>query len=280
MKYFFFSFSLLWFVTVHGQPLSVMSYNIRCGHCDNNNSNNWDSRKDMLLAVIQKHNPEILGLQEAVDFQLKYLLSNLPEYHYFGTGRNADGTDEGCYILYKRDVVTIDSLHSGTKWFSSTPDVPGSNDMGDLYKRIVTFARFKMIQTNKKFYIFNTHLTYLDSLQVRYINFLSDIIKQRAVQDPFILTGDFNADEASLAMQQLHANFHTARLLDTFRDVYPKNELSTFNFFTGKKDGRKIDYIFIEADHFQTVNASCDTTQLNGKYPSDHNAMTAVIRIK
>ena len=117
-----------------------MTYNIRCGLCDDNNSNNWDSRKDLLLSVIKKNNPDILGLQEVIPLQLTFLKINLPDYNYFGKGRAADGTDEGCYIFYKKKLFVIDSVNSGTKWYSSTPDIPGSNDMGDLYKRIITFA--------------------------------------------------------------------------------------------------------------------------------------------
>lgn len=272
---------LLFFsLAAKSQQLSVMSYNIRCGHCDDNNSNNWESRKEMVLSLIQKHNPDILGLQEIIPLQLAYLKTNLPDYHYFGTGRNADGADEGCYIFYKRNVLSIDSTHSGTKWYSSTPDIPGSNDMGDLYRRIVTFARFKTIKTNQYFYHFNTHLTYIDSIQVRYIDFLSDIIKNRSKQEPFILTGDFNADESSPAIKAFKKNFKSKKLVDTYREIDSKSVISTFNAFNGTTDGKKIDYIFVVADKFKTIQASCDSTNLNGKYPSDHNAMNAIIQFR
>jgi endonuclease/exonuclease/phosphatase family metal-dependent hydrolase len=258
-----------------------MTYNIRCGHCDDNNLNNWDSRKEMLLSVIKKHNPDILGFQEIIPLQLVYLKANLTDYYYyFGTGRNADGTDEGCYLFYKKNVLIIDSIHSGTKWYSSTPDIPGSNDMGDLYKRIVTYARFKIIKTNKYVYHFNTHLTYLDSLQVRYVDFLSNVIKNRTIRDPFILTGDFNADELSPAITKLKANFTSEKLVDSYRQIDSTGVISTFNSFNGKTDGKKIDYIFIEADKFKTVHASCDSTHLNGKYPSDHNSINAILQLK
>jgi endonuclease/exonuclease/phosphatase family metal-dependent hydrolase len=257
-----------------------MTYNIRCGHCDDNNPNNWDSRKDLLLSVIKKNNPDILGLQEVIPLQLIFLINNLPDYNYFGTGRIADGTDEGCYIFYKKKLFSIDSLNSGTKWYSSTPDIPGSNDMGDLYKRIITFAHFKTIATNKYFYHFNTHLTYLDSIQVKYIDFLSGVIKIRAIKDPFILTGDFNADESSPAIEKLKQNFASDKLVDSYRIKNPKGKISTFNFFTGKTEGRKIDYIFIEGEKFKIIQAGCDSTNVNGKYPSDHNSVNAKLELK
>jgi endonuclease/exonuclease/phosphatase family metal-dependent hydrolase len=273
-------FLMFFSVVVKSQQLTVMTYNIRCGHCDDNNSNNWDSRKEILLSIIKKHNPDILGLQEIIPLQLTYLQTYLSDYYYYGTGRNADGSDEGCYIFYKKDVLTIDSIHSGTKWFSSTPEVPGSNDMGDLYKRIVTVARFNTKKTNKYFYHFNTHLTYIDSIQVRYIDFLSNLIKNRSLHEPFILTGDFNADELSPAIKKLKENFITEKLVDTYRQLDSTHVISTFNFFNGRTDGKKIDYIFIEADKFNTIHASCDSSELNGKYPSDHNSINAVLQFK
>lgn len=271
---------LLMAIVLKSQQFSVMSYNIRCGNCDDANSNNWESRKEMLLSVIKKQNPTILALQEAIPLQLSFLKANLPEYAYFGTGRNADGTGEGCHVLYKKDKLSIDSVHSATKWFSSTPDIPGTNDMGDSFNRIVTFVRFKATKTNQNFYLFNTHLTYLDSIQVRYIDFLSGVIKNRKTPDPFILVGDLNADESSPAIQKLLHNFRSEKLVDTYRKIHPTGKVSTFNFFNGKSDGRKIDYVFVQDEKFKTIDAGCDTTSINGKFPSDHNAIYATIELR
>jgi endonuclease/exonuclease/phosphatase family metal-dependent hydrolase len=267
-------------ISIFPQQFSVMTYNIRCGGCDNNNSNNWDSRKELLLAVIKKHNPELIGFQEMIPMQLDYLKTNLAGYSCYGTGREADGGGEGCYIFYKKDLFVIDSLNSGTKWYSSTPDIPGSNDMGDLYKRIITFARLKTMNTGKYFYHFNTHLTYVDSIQVRYIDFLTQVIKARKFDEPFILTGDFNADETSPAITKIKQSFVDKKLVDTYREVSPDNVISTFNYFSGKRDGKKIDYIFIEGNRFKAVLAGCDSTSINGKFPSDHNSVNAKIEFK
>jgi endonuclease/exonuclease/phosphatase family metal-dependent hydrolase len=257
-----------------------MTYNIRCGHCDDNNSNSWESRKEILLSVIKKTNSDIIGFQEVIPLQWEYLKNELPNYNSFGTGRDADGNGEGCYIFYKKNLFEIDSTNSGTKWYSSTPDVKGSNDMGDLYNRVITFARFKIINTNKFFYHFNTHLTYLDSLQIRYVNFLSNVIKKRDIHDPFILTGDFNADEKSEAINILKQNFISEKLVDSYREINPNIAISTFNYFTGKKDYRKIDYIFIESERIRVIQAGCDSTVVKGKYPSDHNSVNAIIEFK
>ncbi|MGC8802619.1 MAG: endonuclease/exonuclease/phosphatase family protein, partial [Bacteroidales bacterium] len=244
------------------------------------NPNHWEGRKALLLSVIQKNNPDIIGFQEMIPSQLKYLMENLPGYFCYGTGREADGSGEGCYIFYRKNLFTIDSLHSGTRWYSSTPNIPGTNDMGDLFKRIITFARFKINTTNQYFYMFNTHLTYIDSLQVKYVDFLTSTIKSRANADPFILTGDFNADEKSVAIHQLKTNFAAEKIVDTYREIFPNEVLSTFNNFSQIRDGRKIDYIFIVDKQMKTINAFCDTITFNGRYPSDHFPLMALVQIK
>ena len=264
----------------YAQPFSIMTYNIRCGYCDENNLNNWNSRKELLLSIIKKNNADLIGFQEVVQNQLEYLKTNLADYNYFGSGREADGSGEGCYIFYKKLAFTIDSVHSGTKWYSSTPDIAGSNDMGDKYNRIITYARFKNKITNKYFYHFNTHLTYIDSIQIKYINFLTKIISNRAIDDPFILSGDFNASEISPAIKELKGNLGTTGLIDSYREINPKGNITTFNNFTQQADGIKIDYIFIQGNKFKTISASCDSTVIDGKNPSDHNAICAKITFK
>lgn len=263
------------------QEFKVMSYNIRCGQCDNNTPNSWTNRKDLVLNVIKMDNPDLIGFQEMITEQRDWLLTQMPEYAVYGSGREADREGEGCYIFYKRALFSIDSTTSATKWYSTTPDVAGSGDMGDLYKRIITYAHLKMVTSGDKFYFFNTHLTYLPEIQVAHISLLNRIIKETIQNDePFFLSGDFNADENSDAIKLLTRDFESKPLIDSYREIHPAEELSTFNFFTGEKDGKKIDYIFIDGSAFKTIEAECTTTIVEGKYPSDHYPMTARLKIE
>jgi endonuclease/exonuclease/phosphatase family metal-dependent hydrolase len=258
-----------------------MSYNIRCGQCDNNTQNSWDNRRELLLSVILKCNADVIGFQEMMPQQRDWLREKLPTYAVYGTGREADGGGEGCYIFYKRKAFKIDSTASSTQWFSSTPHIPGSADMGDLYKRILTTAHLESLTTGQKFYFFNTHLTYLAEIQPAYIKLLNTLIRERvANHEPFLLTGDFNADENSEAIKLLKQNFEAIPLIDTYRVIHPTGQLSTFNGFTGEQDGKKIDYIFADATHFKVLDADCIQTLFNGLYPSDHYPMTAKVKLK
>jgi len=272
--------SLFLSLTVSGQKLKVMSYNIRCGQCDNNTQNSWDNRKELVLSVIQNSGPDVIGFQEMMPQQRDWLLEKLPAYAIYGTGREVDGGGEGCYIFYKRKAFRIDTAASSTQWYSSTPHIPGSADMGDLYKRILTTAHLESLSTGHKFYLFNTHLTYLSEIQPAYVTLLTRLIKERVDnQVPFLLMGDFNADENSEAIKLLKQNFESIPLIDTYRVIHPEGQLTTFNGFTGEHDGKKIDYIFMDAAHFKTLDAACIQTVSSGLYPSDHYPMTAMVKI-
>lgn len=263
------------------QEFKVMSYNIRCGQCDTDNSNSWFNRKELVLKVIKNDNPDLIGFQEMITEQRDWLLAKMPEYAVYGTGRDADGGGDGCYIFYKRALFSVDSTSSATKWYSSTPNVAGSGDMGDVFKRIITYAHLNVELAGKKFYFFNTHLTYLPKIQPAYISHLTKVIKERVSNDePFLLTGDFNADENSDALKLLKQYFQSTPLVDSYREIHPTETLSTFNFFTGEKDGKKIDYIFFDASNFKTIEAECINTVVDNKYPSDHYPMTAKFKIK
>ena len=53
-------------------PLRVMSFNLRYGTA-NDGKNRWDLRKEAVAAVVQKLDPDILGVQEGLLFQLEFL---------------------------------------------------------------------------------------------------------------------------------------------------------------------------------------------------------------
>jgi endonuclease/exonuclease/phosphatase family metal-dependent hydrolase len=67
--------------------LVVMSYNIRYGTA-NDGDNRWELRRPHMIALIKAHNPDILGVQEALHFQIDELLAALPNYRMVGVGRS------------------------------------------------------------------------------------------------------------------------------------------------------------------------------------------------
>ena len=102
----------------------------------------------------------MLGLQEALHFQLDEILTALPAYGMVGVGR-ADGGhsgDEDSPILYRASRLAVQRV--GTFWFSDTPDLIKSNTWGNAIERICTWGLFADRQ-GRSFYVYNLHLDHV-----------------------------------------------------------------------------------------------------------------------
>ena len=105
-----------------------MSFNIRYGTA-NDGDNRWPLRRDFLVDVMREQTADVVGLQEALDFQIDEIIAALPIYGVIGVGRD-DGARKGEYsaILFRRDRFQVSD--AGTFWFSDTPDVVASKSWG------------------------------------------------------------------------------------------------------------------------------------------------------
>ncbi|MGB9604053.1 MAG: endonuclease/exonuclease/phosphatase family protein, partial [Limisphaerales bacterium] len=97
---------------------------------------------------------------------------------------------------------------------------------------------------------------------------------------PVIMTGDFNATEETDAYKYLLESGNK-KWIDSFRASNPiptPYELS-FHGWKGGRQGRRIDWILHTPD-MVTLNSVIDYTSDEGRYPSDHYPVEAVIRYK
>ncbi len=254
--------------------IDVMSFNIRYGTA-RDGENIWDNRKKQVSDVIRQYSPDVLGLQEALRFQIDEIRTSLPEYGETGLGR--DGGSEGEYsaILYRIDRFNVDE--SGTFWLSDTPEVP-STHWGNRIRRICSWARFFDKQSGAAFYFYNTHLDHKSQpSREKSVRLIVDFIQKRTHQDPFVLAGDFNAGEDNPAIKYLKGKGNMA---DTFRVLHPDaKDVGTFNGFQGISDGPKIDTIFV-GPSTSILQASIVRTEEEGRYPSDHFPVTASLRFE
>ena len=77
-------------------PLKVMSFNIRYGAAKDGD-NHWNNRKNFVAETIRVFDPDLLGLQECLDFQGQFLQDQLPGYTFHGVGRQ-DGGQTGEFV--------------------------------------------------------------------------------------------------------------------------------------------------------------------------------------
>lgn len=262
--------------------LPVMSFNIRYGTASDG-AHAWPLRRAVTFRVIREHAPVVLGVQEALRFQLDEIGENLPQYGVVGVGRT-DGVEDGEYsaILYDRHRLEV--LDQGTFWLSDTPEVPNSMSWGNRITRIATWARFRDRSTDATFHVFNTHWDHESQpARERSARLLMERIRaRRAASDPVLVMGDFNAGEDNIAFRMLVADHQPGglQLYDTFRAVHPRApDTGTYHAFRGDRSGAKIDAI-LASPEWRTLNADIILFSENGLYPSDHFPVTATVELE
>jgi endonuclease/exonuclease/phosphatase family metal-dependent hydrolase len=259
------------------EPLSIMSFNIRYGTA-NDGEDHWTLRREFLFDVMRQADPDLAGLQEALDGQIVELLRALPHYGVVGVGRD-DGRTRGEYaaILYRRDRFRVSD--AGTFWFSDTPEVVASTTWGNRITRICTWARF-VDRDGRAFWHYNVHLDHQSQpSRERSTALLADrIAARRHSAEPVVVTGDFNVGEANPAIKRLTgpAAGGPAPFLDTFRVRHPtETRAGTFSNFKFEQIGAdKIDYVLVQPGT-DVLDAAIIRTSRNNRYPSDHFPVTA-----
>lgn len=254
--------------------LRVMSVNIRYGTA-NDGDNHWDKRKDFLVDVLREQAPDVIGVQEALFPQLEFILQALPGYAMVGVGRD-DGVRAGEFacILYRSDALTV--TRSGTFWFSDTPERVASTSWGNRITRICTWAECTEAD-GRRFAIYNVHLDHESQpSRERSVALLRARVAAQHANMPVVVTGDFNAGESNPAVLAMTDG---GAFRDTFRVLHPDAApVGTFTAFVpGQVTGDKIDYVFA-SPHWDVLEADIVRTMRDGRYPSDHFPVTAVLR--
>ena len=260
-------------------PIKVMSFNIRWGGAADPPSV-WSKRKERVLSTIHAYDPDIMGVQESILRQSKYLRDNLEDFIFFGAGRdNGILAGEMCAVYYRSSRFR--RVGGGHFWLSEEPDTPGSYGWDAGYPRIVTWLRLRDRTDGRTFIVTNTHFDHRGKkARLNSAVLLREKMTQIAEGDPVIIMGDFNCDEESEPYAQLlgQPEGQTPWLIDSYRAVNPEHtdQEATYHGFRGKTKGSRIDWV-LHTHQFQTLTANIDTTHEGVKYPSDHFPVTATL---
>jgi len=255
--------------------LRVMSFNIRYGTA-NDGKDAWPKRQDLVAKVIRTFQPDLLGTQETLPFQAETLKSEFPEFLYVGWSRDSSLNGEQCGILLKQE--RFDVVSSGQFWLSETPDEKFSKSWDSSLPRVVTWVQLKdKLSGHREFLFANTHFDHLGKeARKQSAILLRKKLLEMAPQLPFIVTGDFNCPEGSEPWNEL---LRDGTLKDSLREVHSvktENE-GTFHGFTGTPGEGRIDWI-LSSSGFAAAESSIDRTNDNGRFPSDHFPVTAVLK--
>jgi endonuclease/exonuclease/phosphatase family metal-dependent hydrolase len=262
-----------------GLNLNVMSFNIRRGTA-RDGKNHWIFRRNRVCGLLNHYRPDVLGLQEALDFQISEICTMLPGYEKVGIGNLGGSKVLHNAIFFNSSRFLLSE--QGTFWFSDTPDIPESKGWGNIMPRTCTWARLIEKDSEQAFYFYNVHLDHISQRSRKNsVVLLTQFIHTRSSQDPFVLTGDFNAREKSTPIQYLKGKIplriktkgsvlNPEPLMDIFRVRYPNGRnIATFHGFRRYFFRFKLDYIFVPSS-VRVQDAKIIQPQRKKCYPSDH----------
>jgi endonuclease/exonuclease/phosphatase family metal-dependent hydrolase len=245
--------------------MRMMTFNLRFEN-DTDGDNAWQHRREMVVDIISRYQPAVLGTQEGKCSQIRYLQECLPEYEALTPGRMPDQKIQCPTLFFRKKEISIE----GGKdfWLSKTPDVHLSKDWDSAFPRMLSFAEVRVEASYRKMVAAVTHLDNM-GVEARYQQ--AKIIAQWANRQkaPVVLMGDFNDSPASRVHRAL--TVPETSLRDTWEMMVQEEGESSFTHhgFSGKPRLTRMDWILVDFN-FKVTHVEIIRDNLNGKYPSDH----------
>ncbi len=244
----------------------IMTYNLRGVWMWNKEGKQcFVFRAGLIYDKIMREKPDIIAFQEVVPKLLELMKRMLPEYEFYGQGRDADYGGEGLYTAIRKDAWNLIAYE--TFWISPTPYVPASRfAIQSDCPRICVVTHVRHKETGKMLRLYNVHLDHIsDAARIEGIQCVLDkmdaINKQQYI--PSMLMGDFNARPDSETIR-----FCTEHKDPVIKEVTENIPVTFHNYGT---DAQKIDFIYVSEDLADAVvaNGIWDTVFCE-IYLSDH----------
>jgi endonuclease/exonuclease/phosphatase family metal-dependent hydrolase len=269
-----------------------MSFNIRFSRGEPQEpatENDWNDpkfpRRDRAIQVIRDTDPDLLGVQEARDLQVEHLREALPDYEFYGIGRD-DGKTTGEFsgIFFRKERFA--RKDAGSFWLSATPEKPGTSFYTDpkAVPRIASWIRLLDNKSGREFVFLNMHWDHIDkTARVKSATLVRARLTALAGGLPLIVSGDLNTSEDGREYTELIGVGDPSgrELVDTYRAVFPRRmaDESTFNHWQGTTEGSRIDFILATRE-FTPLSARIIRKAYDGRWPSDHYPISAALRIE
>jgi len=238
--------------------LRLMSFNVRYENPGDRDTRSWRQRVVGSVRMIRREKPDIIGIQEALHGQAADLWASLPDYEFFGVGRD-DGKIAGEYagIFYQRDRFEPDTSDCGTFWLSDSPEKAGSKSWGNEIPRVAAWLRLVDRATGRGFYVWNTHWDHRNQPSRERAALLIGrrIDARKHADEPVALIGDFNSMENNPGLVYLTGRSGALAgstkvwangLMDTYQLLHAtEKNRRTLHFWSGRRDGLKVDHILV-----------------------------------
>ena len=253
--------------------LRAATFNIRKGTAWDG-LDSWPLRRETTAKAVARLHADVIGLQEAYGFQQRDLLRRLPGFAACGVGRD-DGRERGerCATLYDARRLALE--RSVTRWFSDTPDVPGSVSWGDPPPRVATLAWFTECDAPSPvgFAVANVHWDGAspearDRSAAVLLEWIDDGL-------PWLVFGDLNTTAEDPSVRRLLA----AGLRDPLGHLVAGGPgAGTHHRWDGRTDWTRIDFVLLTRE-WRVRSAAVIQDPLDGRLPSDHWPVLAALEL-
>lgn len=266
------------FPNVEPPELHVMSFNIRrrFDRITWPPADRWPMRKERLRTFLSANKPHLLGTQEAMPDQARWVQGALgSDYGRIGLGRGPRRDGEGTPLFYDRGRIEVEDWQQVA--LSDTPEVPASTGWGNTIPRIAVIAQLRDRATGSRFTFVNTHFdAFSRRARRRSATWLHELVARR--EHPLLFTADVNAHVRSSELADMFAD---GLLVDTWSYAPARRtaEWGTFNNYAAPKIGaRRIDALLATPD-VGVRAVGIDPRPTGTQWPSDHLPVQAVVRI-
>ena len=179
-------------------PIRVLTFNIFCRMCSHPDSGYepWDARVPHLVEVMQRYQPDLIGLQETgTQADLNDLLAWNPSL-VVHTWRAGPLVYADAALAY--DATRFEPLDSGWFWLNPNPALPfGWAWRWQSMPRYVTWIWLREVETGFVFLYTNTHFDNNAPNKEAAALLFNDMLAETADFYPIISTGDFNTEPTS-----------------------------------------------------------------------------------
>jgi len=269
--------------------VQMVTYNIRYLN-RGDGPDHWDNRVASVAELMQTG--DVIGLQEATRTQIDDLVERLPEFDWYGVGRD-DAQDAGEFspIFWRKDQFK--ASQRGTFWLGPDPTAVGKPAWEAHIPRICSWVMLQPMASDgtsspASFAVFNTHFDHQSGLaRLNSAKLLLEKISEIAPQLPVVVMGDLNCRPDSdpiavLTGEPTGDNASTSlRLVDSISrsETKPQGPTGTWNGFKQIDPQSRIDYVLVRPDSPKVLeHLTADPKTANGRFASDHLPVAVKVR--
>lgn len=266
----------------------VMSFNVLCSLCDPANYDMWDDRLAYFEDLFERHQPDLVGLQEIIwAHEVDELLALMPGSYsaVYWPGNETFLPYPDATVLYRDD--RYEAIETGFYWLSPTPDEPASTGFADGTQlvRLVSWVQLRRLADGKDFLFSTTHFDNNSPSQDLSAPLYLERTEPWTETMPVIMTGDYNSQTYDPAYLTLTEGIDGGdsegfKLINAF-DISADWRIDTNQEPEPDYDvpGR-IDHVFLHPGPNDTWTCEDWLVDMHvygekARYPSDHYAIQA-----